>query len=102
MNGSLACKLKELRKAKNVSQEKFAEYLGVSYQAVSKWENNVTSPDIQLLPDIARYYRITVDALLQVEQLDADSFFEECRQKAQSLFRAGKRTELISLWLEAH
>lgn len=57
---SLADKLKELRKSKNVSQEKLAEYLGVSYQAVSKWENGVTSPDILLLPDIARYYGITV------------------------------------------
>ena len=74
---SLADKLKELRKTKNVSQEKFAEYLGVSYQAVSKWENGVTSPDILLLPDIARYYGITVDELLQVEQIDADKYFEE-------------------------
>ena len=48
MNMNLADKLKELRKAKNVSQEKLAEYLGVSYQAVSKWENNITSPDILL------------------------------------------------------
>lgn len=39
MSVSLAGKLKELRKSKNVSQEKFAEYLGVSYQAVSKLRN---------------------------------------------------------------
>ena len=42
MNISLADKMKELRKAKKVSQEKFADYLGVSYQAVSKWENGVS------------------------------------------------------------
>lgn len=102
MNICLADQLRELRKAKNVSQEKFAEYLGVSYQAVSKWENNVTSPDILLLPDIARYFGITVDALLQVEQIDADRLFEEYSQKAQTLFRDGNRKELIPLWLEAH
>ena len=39
---NLADKLKELRKSKNVSQEKLAEYLGVSYQAVRKWENGVS------------------------------------------------------------
>ncbi len=102
MNMNLAGKLKELRKAKNVSQEKFVEYLGVSYQAVSKWENNITSPDILLLPDIARYFGITVDELLQVEQIEADKYFEECSQKSEKLFRNGKRAEIIPLWLEAY
>lgn len=99
---SLADKLKELRKSKNVSQEKLAEYLGVSYQAVSKWENGVTSPDILLLPDIARYYGITVDELLQVEQIDAYKYFEEVCSTAEKLFRDGKRAEIIPLWREAY
>ncbi len=99
---NLADKLKALRKAKNVSQEKIAEYLGVSYQAVSKWENGVTSPDISLLPAIARYFGITVDELLQVEQIQADKYFEECSLKAERLFRDGKRAEVIPLWLEAY
>jgi transcriptional regulator with XRE-family HTH domain len=77
MNISLADKLKELRKSKKVCQEKMAEYLGVSYQAISKWENGITSPDISLLPAIARYFGITVDALLQAEQLDEKAYFEE-------------------------
>ncbi len=102
MNVSLADKLKELRKSKNISQEKFAEYLGVSYQAVSKWENGVTSPDILLLPDIARYFGITVDELLQVEQIDANRYFEECGSKAEKLFRDGKRAEIIPIWREAY
>ena len=99
---NIAYKLKELRKAKNVSQEKLAEYLGVSYQAVSKWENGVTSPDILLLPDIARYYGITVDELLQVEQIDADKYFEEVCSDAEKLFRDGKRAEIIPLWRKAY
>ena len=99
---SLADKLKELRKSKNVSQEKLAEYLGVSYQAVSKWENGVTSPDILLLPDIARYYGNTVDELLQVEKIDADKYFEDICINAERLFRDGKRAEIIPLWREAY
>ena len=101
MKISLSNKLKGLRKAKNVSQEKFAEFLGVSFQTVSKWENNVTSPDILLLPEIARYFGITVDELLQVEQINEDRYFEECSLKAEKLFRDGKHAELIPLWLEA-
>ena len=38
----LSQKLKELRQSKNVSQEKLAQYLNVSFQAVSKWENGVS------------------------------------------------------------
>ena len=99
---NLSDKLKELRRTKNVSQEKLAEYLGVSYQAVSKWENSITSPDILLLPDIARYFGITVDELLQVEKIEADKYFEECSLKAEALYRNGLRAEIIPLWQEAY
>ena len=102
MNISLADKLKELRKTKKVSQEKLADYLGVSYQAVSKWENGVTSPDISLLPYISRYFGITVDDLLQAEKLDEREYFEECSRQSEELFRSGKRKEILPIWLEAH
>ena len=45
MNINLADQLKKLRKEKNVSQEKLASYLNISYQAVSKWENDLATPD---------------------------------------------------------
>ena len=70
MNANLAEKLKSLRKEKNISQEKLAQYLNVSFQSVSKWENGNSCPDISLLPAIARYYGITVDELLQVENIN--------------------------------
>ncbi len=102
MNISLADKLKALRKTKKVSQEKLAEYLGVSFQAVSKWENGVTSPDITILPDIARYFGITVDELLQVQKIDEYKYLEECDSKAEALRRDGKNDEAILLLREAH
>lgn len=53
-----------LRKEKGLTQEELSEALGVSPQAVSKWENNLSCPDIMLLPDIAEIFEISVDELL--------------------------------------
>lgn len=53
----------DLRKSNGMTQEQLAETLGVSSQTVSKWENEVTMPDIMLLPVIAGCFDITVDEL---------------------------------------
>ncbi|MBP0963256.1 MAG: helix-turn-helix domain-containing protein [Oscillospiraceae bacterium] len=57
-------RLKELRKAKNVSQTLLAEMLGVSQQAVGKWDSGRSSPDPQTVADIASYFGVTADYLL--------------------------------------
>ena len=46
-------KIAELRKQKNMTQEEFGSMLGISAQSISKWENNVSLPDITLIPIIA-------------------------------------------------
>jgi tetratricopeptide (TPR) repeat protein len=58
--------IKNFRIEKGVTQEELANYLGISYQAVSKWENDLTSPDIQLLPLISVYFGITIDKLFEM------------------------------------
>lgn len=63
MNLSLGNKIKALRKAHGITQEQLAESIGISFQAVSKWENNITLPDITLVPAIAGYFGITLDEL---------------------------------------
>lgn len=102
MTVNLGEKLKELRKNKNVSQEQVAAYLGVSFQTISKWENCITSPDITLLPSIARYYGITVDDLLQVEHINADEYFESCNKQAANHFRSNRLHDVLSVWLDAY
>ena len=52
------------RKARGMTQEELANTLGVSSQAVSKWENDVSCPDISLLPQLAKALGCTTDALL--------------------------------------
>lgn len=60
---TLGNKIAELRKGKGLTQEALANKLGVSNQAVSKWEANQSCPDIQLLPQIADLFEISLDAL---------------------------------------
>ena len=59
--------IKKLRAEKQVTQEQLAEYLCISYQAVSKWENGVTTPDIFLLPKIAEYFDVPIDELFKTK-----------------------------------
>ena len=53
-----------MRKAKGLTQSELGERLGVSFQAVSKWERGETLPDTALLPDLARVLETSVDYIL--------------------------------------
>lgn len=53
-----------LRKSKGITQSELGERIGVSFQAVSKWERGETLPDITLLPDLAKILETTVDYIL--------------------------------------
>ncbi|MCI9096960.1 MAG: helix-turn-helix transcriptional regulator, partial [Lachnospiraceae bacterium] len=55
--------IKQLRKAKGVTQEELAGALNLTYQAVSKWENGVAQPDIMMMPALATYFGVTIDEL---------------------------------------
>lgn len=67
---TLGKRITNFRKEKNLKQEQLAEILNVSPQAVSKWENDVTCPDISLLPELAKIFNVSIDELLvgKVEQ----------------------------------
>ena len=62
-----ANRLQQLRKANGYSQDVLAEKLGISRQAVSKWERAESSPSVDNLLDLARLYGITVDEMLNTE-----------------------------------
>lgn len=103
MEMDLAEKLKSLRKEKKVSQEKLAQYLNVSFQAVSKWENGGACPDISLLPELARFFGITVDELLQAEKIDEEKLYCEYEDKTAAMWRNGQDpSEILACWEEAY
>ena len=55
--------VKKLRKEKNLKQEDIASALGVTYQAVSRWENGLSYPDVELLPELAALFDVSMDVL---------------------------------------
>ena len=62
--------LRRLRKDRQLSQEQLAQIMGVSVQAVSKWECALSYPDVESLPDLAQTFGVSVDALLCGESND--------------------------------
>ena len=61
---TIGSKIKLLRTNKQITQEQLAAVINISGQAVSKWESDVSSPDISMLPILADYFGITIDELL--------------------------------------
>ncbi len=77
MEKTIGKKLYELRKQSGFTQDYVAEKLGVSAQAVSKWENDIACPDIMTLPNIAELYEITVDELFKNEDIQSNVKYEK-------------------------
>ncbi len=77
MEIQLSKKLKSMRRKKNSTQDDLAIYLGISAQAVSKWERNEGYPDITLLPKIAGYFHVSVDELLGVDEIAGQNRIDE-------------------------
>lgn len=95
-------KIKMLRKQKNISQEVLANYLGVTFQAVSKWETEIAMPDVALIPAIAAFFGVSTDDLFDfdlysVEKnvetiVDEYSMYWECdRARSEAILREGLR-----------
>jgi len=66
MNISIGAKIKSLRLGASMTQEQLANRLGVSPQAVSKWESGTNMPDIQMLPDLSVIFGVTIDSLFDM------------------------------------
>lgn len=81
MENSIGKRIAEKRRSKELKQDELAEILGVSPQAVSKWENNISCPDILLLPSLAKVLDTTTDYLLSGEPIPETVFVPAEKRK---------------------
>lgn len=90
--------IRNLRSAKGITQEQFGYEMGVSAQAVSRWENGATYPDITMLPMIADFFDVTLDELMgrgqEIDINERENFFKE-------IYKMLDRGEILNI-LEAY
>jgi transcriptional regulator with XRE-family HTH domain len=118
LNIEIGKKIKALRIQKELTQEELAAKLNMSSQAVSKWENNVTMPDIQLLPRLSVLLGVTIDELfaltddthlerignmIQMEHVISRDDFAYAEQFLKDKLQDdGKRAQCLTLLAELH
>lgn len=89
-------KIKSLRKQKNISQEVFANYLGVSFQSVSKWENGNTMPDVTMIPAIALFFDVSIDELFDFNLFETEKQVDNiCKEAYKYRYSDVQRSQKI-------
>ena len=78
-------KIRELRKKHRLTQEQLADDIGVSFQAVSKWENDIALPDITIIPLLANYFGVSTDEILCYDSTEKDNEIENLVYKSYKL-----------------
>ena len=84
MKLNLGENIRKHRRRLDMTQDELADRLGVSFQSVSRWENGATYPDMELLPEIADLFSVTVDALMGVDRMTEEkkvmAYLDEFRE----------------------
>lgn len=83
---NLGNKIRELRRARNLTQEQLALTLNISAQAVSKWEMGASYPDVMMIPIIASFFKVSLDELFDFDVNDIDVKIEDIRLEYNKYF----------------
>lgn len=97
----IGVKLRQLRRARELTQEEAAARLGVSFQAISKWERGEGYPDITMLPTLANFYGVSADELLGMEEMATAARYDEINKKWHENRLAGLHEENVALMRDA-
>lgn len=94
-------KIKQLRKQNDITQDKLAEYLNISYQAVSKWENGSAMPDIALVVPLANFFGVSTDTLFDLDSRAQEEDIKRYCEEDKRLGNLGLVKETIIHWRAA-
>ncbi len=95
-------KIRLLRKNNDITQDKLAAYLGVTPQAVSRWESEICYPDIETLPQIADFFGVGMDELLCYDSVQKESKIKEYLKNAEILYENERLGDCLALLREAY
>ena len=92
--------IRRLRRERELTQEEVAAHLGISFQAISKWERGDGYPDITILPALAGYFGVTADELLGMDRITAERYYEELNRLWHENREKGLHAENVALMEE--
>ena len=95
-------KIRLLRKKNDITQDKLAQALGVTPQAVSRWESEICYPDIETLPQIADFFGASMDELLCYDSLQKESKIKEYLENAYFQIERDNLIEALAILREAY
>lgn len=95
INETLGTRIATLRKEKGLTQEELGNKLNVSSQAVSKWENDISAPDISLLPELATILEVSIDELLGKKN-EVNAVIYEPEQKNKDINKLMLKVRVLS------
>lgn len=98
MNETMGQIIRTLRKERGLTQEELAERLGVTFQAISKWENDTGMPDISQVVPLASIFGVSTDALFGIA--DTTEYEEACKivRRADGMTRYGDKSSYLSAY----
>ncbi len=94
-------RIKKLRREKDLTQEKMADLLGVSYQAISKWECGLSNPDLGLIVPLARLLEVSTDELLGATPDEGNNRRKELEDAYDETFKTGDADARVRISEEA-
>lgn len=83
---NLGNKIRELRRARNLTQEQLAASLNISAQAISKWEMSASYPDMTMIPTLAAFFKVSLDELFDFDIKNIDKEIEDIRLESNKYF----------------